>query len=253
MKEENVKIKNAKKGIGLVEVLVLVVIICILVVISVKLIGNVIQKAKVVSAKAQIAQLAQALESVKDNTGYYPVFLNNLVLNSPPKLQEKGWQGPYVMKVPLDPWGSPYFYWIPPTTLWNSPPLPREPGRPETYTTHFESYAGKGILRIENYGVTACDITLNGVVVVHSYEFKNKPLPQIIEKDVTLQEGNNVLVRARSTPGDFLVASISASLVPSREYFLLGSYGKDKAVGGKGFAADIVWDSRTYPNFQPQQ
>jgi len=246
-------VKGKKKGIWLVESLLVVVIICILAVISLKLIGNVIQKAKVVSAKAQIAQLAQALESVKDDTGYYPVFLTNLIQESPPKFQEKWWRGPYAREVPLDPWGSPYFYQIPPTTLWASPPLPREHGKPDTYTNSFESYAGKAILRIENYGVTACDITLNGVVVVYEYELKNKPRPQIIEKEVTLQEGNNVLVWARSTPWDFLIASISASLVPSREYFILGSYGKDKKGGGKGFASDIVWDSRTYPNFQPQQ
>ncbi|MCM8762583.1 MAG: type II secretion system protein GspG [Candidatus Omnitrophica bacterium] len=244
--------KRNKKGIWLVEIVVVVLIVFILAIISLKLVGNVIQKAKVVSAKAQIAQLAQALETVKDETGYYPVFLNNLAQENPPKLHEKGWRGPYVREVPIDPWGVPYFYQIPPTTLWNSPALPREYGKPDTYTAYFESYAGKAILRIENYGVTACDITLNGVVVVYEYEFKNNPRPQIIEKEVTLQEGNNVLVWARSKPGDFLIASISASLVPSREYFILGSYGKNKVSGGKGFDADIVWDSRTYPNFQPQ-
>lgn len=245
--------KGNKKGIWLVEILVVVGIICLLAIIGLKLVGTVIQKAKVVSAKAQIAQLAQALETVKDNTGYYPVFLSNLAQETPPPFQENGWRGPYVREVPLDPWGSPYFYYIPPTTLWASPALPRVYGKPDTYTAFFESNAGKAILRIENYGVTACDITLNGVVVVHEYEFKNNPRPQIIEKEITLQEGNNVLVWARSTPGDFLYASISSSLVPSREYFILGSYGKDKEEGGKGFDADIVWDSRTYPNFQPQQ
>ncbi|MCX8082904.1 MAG: type II secretion system protein GspG [bacterium] len=246
--------KRKRQGIWLVEILLVVVIICILATISLKLVGFIVQKAKVVSAKAQIAQLAQALETVKDHTGYYPVFLQNLTCSNPaPKLQEKGWKGPYVREVPLDPWGSPYFYQIPPTTLWNSPALPREHGKPETYTAYFESYPGKAILRVENYGITSCDITLNGVVVVYENEFKNKPKPQIIEKEITLQEGNNIVIRARSTPGDFLMISISASLVPSREYFILGSYGKDKVSGGKGFAGDIIWDSRTYPNFQPQQ
>ena len=245
--------KGKKKGIWLVESLVVVGIICILAIISLKLVGNVLQKAKVVSAKAQIAQIAQALEDVKNDTGYYPVYLSDLLSETPPNMQEQGWRGPYVREVPLDPWGSQYFYQIPPTTLWNSPTLPRQPGKPVTYTASFEARPGQALLRVENYGITACNITLNGVVVVTESEFKNNPRPQIIEKWINLQAGNNIIVWARSTPGDYLIVNISSDKVPTREYFILGSYAKDKIAGGKGFAADIVWDSRTYPNFQPQE
>lgn len=245
--------KGKKKGIWLVESLVIVSIICILAIISLKLVGNVLQKAKVVSAKAQIAQIAQALEDVKNDTGYYPVYLSDLLSETPPLMQKQGWRGPYIREVPLDPWGSQYFYQIPPTTLFTSPTLPRIYGKPETYTAYFEANPCRALLRIENYGITACDITLNGVVVVTESEFKNKPIPQIIEKWIDLQAGNNVLVWARSTPWNYLVVNISSDRVPSREFFILGSYGKDKLPGGKGFSADIVWDSRTYPNFQPQQ
>lgn len=237
-------------GFWLVESLVICVIFLILASLTVVLVGNVIQKSKVVSAKAQIAQLSLLLESVKDDTGYYPAFLQNLTLQPPPKLQEEGWHGAYARMIPLDPWGSPYFYKIPPTTLFNSPPVPRTPGAPDTYTMDFETNPGKGILRIENYGVTACDIKLNGVIVVYEYEFKNNPRPQIIEKEIDLLGGNNFLVWARSKPGEFLTATISADNVPTREYFILGSYGKDKQGGGSGFGTDIVWHSRIYPNFQ---
>jgi hypothetical protein len=105
-------------------------------------------------------------------------------------------------------------------------------------------------LRIENYGITSCDITLNGVIVVYEYELKNNPRPQIIEKEVDLIEGNNFIMWARSTPGDFLIANISADNVPTSEYFILGSYGKDKQEEGSGFGKDIVWHSMVYPHFQ---
>jgi len=152
--------------------------------------------------------------------------------------------------VPLDPWGAPYFYQIPPTTLFTSPPIPRTTAKPETYEVSFETNPGKAMVRVENYGVTACDITLNGVVVVSEYEFKKNPKPQIIEKEITLLEGNNLVTWARSQPGEFLIVNVSANNVPTDKYFILGSYGKDKEEGGKSFAADITWRSDKYPNFQ---
>jgi len=38
--------------------------------------------------------------------------------------------------------------------------------------------------------------------------------------------------------------------MPTEEYFILGSYGKDKVSGGEGFDKDIAWRSDKYPNFQ---
>jgi len=242
-----------KKGMALMEVVVSIIILSILALISLHVISSVMQRSKVVrvvSAKAQIAQLALLLESVRDDTSLYPAFLLDITFASPPKMQEKGWDGFYSATVPLDPWGSPYFYQIPPTTLFTSPPIPRTTGKPDTYTTSFETNPGKAIIRVENYGVTACDITLNGVVVVFEYEFKKKPLPQIIEKEITLLEGNNLVTWARSQPGEFLIVNISASNVPTDKYFILGSYRKDKKEGGKSFAEDITWRSDKYPNYQ---
>jgi len=239
-----------KKGIALLEILTGIVIISVLVLLSLRLVGFITQKAKVVSAKAQIAQLAFLLETVKDDTGYYPAFLQNLTLKTPPHLHEKGWDGFYTGTVPLDPWGTPYFYEIPPTTLFSSPELPREYGKPVTYYYTIETNPGSAVLRIENYGVTSCDITLNGVVVIYEHELKKNPIPQIIEKEVFLVEGNNTIARARSKPGEFLLFSISSDKVPSERHFILGSYGKDRTAGGEGFGQDIVWRSDRYPNFQ---
>ncbi len=239
-----------KKGMALLELVVGIAIIVVLAAISMQLAGNVAQKAKIVSAKAQIAQLALLLETVKDDTGYYPAFLQHLAMESAPVLQEKGWDGFYASAVPLDPWGSPYFYEIPPTTLFSSPPLPREHGKPVTYTYSFETNGGPALLRVENYGVTACDIYINGVEVVHESEFKKKPQPQIIEKDITLLDYNNMSSRVRSKPGEFLIINISSSSVPTDKYFIVGSYGKNKKEGGKEFDRDIIWRSNIYPNFQ---
>lgn len=239
-----------KKGFVLPEIIVGILIVTILIGGISFGVKNVIDRSKVLSAKAQISQIALLLEQVKNDTGKYPTFLSDLLSNSPPKLQENGWDGPYTNKIPLDPWGNPYFYKIPPTTVFSSPKLPRVTGRPDTYIANFESINGKGKIRIENYGVTSCSIYLNGIEIVKEQEFKNNPRPQIIEKEINLNDLNEIQVRARSTPGDFLYLSITSSNMPTGEYFILGSYGKDGKEGGKSYNKDIVWISNKYPNFQ---
>jgi hypothetical protein len=163
---------------------------------------------------------------------------------------EKGWRGFYADTVSLDPWGSTYFYEIPPTTLFNSPELPREYGKPVIYCYTIETNPGSAILRIENYGVTACSFYLNGVEVVPENEFKKNPKPQIIEKNITLLESNEISARVRSKPGEFLIFNISSSNVPTDIYFILSSYGKDRSSGGEGPNQDVKWRSDRYPNFQ---
>ncbi|MCS7181476.1 MAG: type II secretion system protein GspG [bacterium] len=239
-----------KKGFILVEIIIFIVVFIILMCGIFFAIKNIMDRAKIVSAKTQISQLALLLEQVKNDTGTYPAFLSDLTLNSPPKLQEKGWDGPYTKKIPLDPWGNPYFYYIPPTTVFSSPKLPRVHGKPDNYTASFYAIEGKGRIRVENYGVTSCSIYINGIKVIKEREFRNNPRPQIIEKEINLGEGNNVLTWARSTPGDFLYFSIIVDNMPTGEYFKLGSYGKDGKDGGKGYNKDIVWVSNKYPNFQ---
>ncbi len=239
-----------KKGFALMELLAAMAILLVIAVISFKLITAVMQRAKVVSAKAQIAQIAFSLEETKTDTTFYPVFLQDVSSDTPPKLIDKGWEGPYARQIPLDPWGTPYFYMIPPTTLFASPPIPRTPGTPDTYTQDFEANPGEAILRIENWGVTSCHVYINGVEVVKESEFKKNPKPQIIEKKIPILEGNNLLTWARSKPGEFLIVSVSSDRVPTKKYFIVGSYGRDRKEGGSKFDADISWRSDRYPNFQ---
>ena len=239
-----------KKGFIWGEILVFIFIFLILAIGVFFVVKNVINKAKVVGAKAQISQLAFLLEQVKNDTGTYPSFLSDLIKDTPPKLQENGWDGPYTNNIPLDPWGNPYFYEIPPTTVYSSPKLPRVHGKPDTFTANFEAIEGKGRIRVENYGVTSCSIYLNGVEIVKENEFKNNPRPQIIEKEIDLLDNNNLLTWARSTPGDFFYLSIIVDNMPTSKYFILGSYGKDGKAGGNGYNKDIIWLSNKYPNFQ---
>ena len=239
-----------RKGFAIVELVVAMIVLAILALGSFNLIRNITQRAKVVSAKAQIAQMAKLLEDIKVDTSFYPVFLQDVASETPPLLQEKGWQGSYTANIPLDPWGTPYFYKIPPTTLFSSPPMPRMPGKPDTYTQAFEANPGEAILRIENWGVTSCSVYVNGIEIIEEQEFKKNPKPQIIEKKIYLDGENNLITWARSKPEEFLVVSVSSDRVPTKKYFVVGSYGRDRQEGGLKFCTDISWKSDVYPNFQ---
>ena len=240
---------NMKKGMVLMELIVSVIIIGILALISLRVISSVMQKSKVVSAKAQIAQLALLLESVRDDTGLYPVFLQHLTLTPAPTMMGKGWKGFYTAKVPLDPWGNAYFYQIPPSTVLPATRSKPRTSPPSIQDITFEASPGKGILTITNYGATANRIWLNGIEVIPPSQLKNNPKPQIIEKEVDLLTYNVFEIRLTGSPGDFLFVEVSG-FMPTDKYFILGSYGKDKEEGGKSFAADITWRSDKYPNFQ---
>ncbi|HPO52258.1 MAG TPA: type II secretion system protein GspG [bacterium] len=259
---------GCKKGIALIELIIFIVIFLIIAGISFRLVYSVNQKAKIVKAKSEITQFAIALENMKDDTGYYPVRLGAIFDENPPAGMERNWNGPYATKMndmvnddtPLDPWGNPYFYEIPltdvpPVTYIQTPEIGRFTGAPRTYTYTFTAPAGPSYLILTNYGITSGQITLNGVVIISTSEFRNHPKPQIITKTVTLLAGINTLsCWLASTPSDYYYVSIgnpaTKAYLPTSDFFVIGSYGRDKKSGGKSFDRDILYNSKKYPNFQ---
>ena len=62
--------------------------------------------------------LSTALELYRIDTGYYPTTQQGLmVLKEKPASESDSanWKGPYIIKVPADPWGNPYIYTSPGT------------------------------------------------------------------------------------------------------------------------------------------
>lgn len=243
--------RKLKNGFVIVEFLIVIAILIALSIISLKLIYTILRKSQVVSAKVQISQIALSLEQVKNDTGYYPVSLSHLVLSSPPPGMEKGWRGPYVESIPLDPWGFPYFYRIPKTNVFSSPPIVRGRGCPYTTNFEFKATPQTATMKIENYKVASAQVWLNGIRIFRQKDFNAKPPhPQILEKEVNLLNGTNQLsVWIASQPASYLIIYIYGYF-PTSEYFILGSYGMDKKEGGTKFNRDIVWYSNKYPNFQ---
>jgi general secretion pathway protein G len=100
-------------GFTLIELMVVILIIGLLATIVVQNLRSATDKAKRVKAQADISQLKSGLDRYYLDAGGYPTSdqgLNALVAAPGSGNIPHDWQGPYIEKVPPDPWGNQYFY-----------------------------------------------------------------------------------------------------------------------------------------------
>jgi general secretion pathway protein G len=115
------------RAFTLVELLVVISIIGILSTLAVVAVNAARKAAKIAKAQHDIDTIVLALKELENDTGEWPGHQkvdvtttagNNEIwdLNAPEAGISAtdgnfvGWQGPYMVSVPLDPWGHPYFY-----------------------------------------------------------------------------------------------------------------------------------------------
>ncbi len=238
----------------LLELLVGVSIILILMAGAGLQIRDLIQKAKVIAAKATINGFALCLSMIKADTSLYPEDLEDVKGATAPdtssetaKFSANDWNGPYAMTLSLkDPWGNDYFYWLTETTIFGPVTIERTTGQPYVKSFNFTTAAGYGTLIVENPGVSSGSITLKEagdleeVEIVTEDDFK-KIIPLIIKDNVWLGESNTLKITVWSTPGLSINLRITASVTSPDATFILGSKGKDGVYGGTKFDAEIVY------------
>jgi general secretion pathway protein G len=104
------------RGFTLVEIMVVVVILGILAATIIPQFIGTTQDAKIGAAKADVAQLKNAIDRFNINMDRYPTTEEGLkVLVDPPGENKDKWRGPYIDKLQNDPWGNPYQYRTPST------------------------------------------------------------------------------------------------------------------------------------------
>ena len=112
-KSSSIVLRRSQRGFTLIELMVVILIIGLLATIVVQNLRSATDKAKRVKAEADISQLKSALDRYYLDAGSYPTSDQGLpALVAAPGSGNTGgdWGGPYIEKIPLDPWGHPYFY-----------------------------------------------------------------------------------------------------------------------------------------------
>jgi len=103
-----------RQGFTLTEIILVVVILGALVAMVVPRLTGRSEQAKVAVAKADIeSRLATALKLYELDNGNFPTTSQGLgaLINKPTTSPlPENWNGPYIEKPPIDPWGNPYYY-----------------------------------------------------------------------------------------------------------------------------------------------
>jgi general secretion pathway protein G len=108
--------RRFQAGFTLIELMVVILIIGLLATIVVQNLRSATDKAKRVKAQADISQLKSALDRYYLDAGSYPTSDQGLqaLMTSPDNGNvsnvSRDWGGPYIEKIPPDPWGHTYFY-----------------------------------------------------------------------------------------------------------------------------------------------
>ena len=100
-----------RSGFTLIEIMLVVAIIGILAAMVVPRLTGRTKQAREAVAKADVqVNLPLALDLYELDIGEFPDSLDNLREN---KDNSDNWKGPYIKKVPKDPWGNDYYYVYP--------------------------------------------------------------------------------------------------------------------------------------------
>ena len=100
-----------RRAFTLVEMLLVVTIIGILAALVIPKIAGTSERARVTAARADInGGIKSALGQYEVDNGFYPKSLSDLITMPS---NAKNWHGPYLDKLPTDPWGNAYVYYYP--------------------------------------------------------------------------------------------------------------------------------------------
>ena len=112
LSKEERRLERARRqaGFTMIELLVVMVILGLLAALVAPNFFGQASKARVKTARLQIANIGTALDALALDTGRYPSGQEGLrALLDPPSGMEM-WDGPYLKKLPKDPWNHDYVY-----------------------------------------------------------------------------------------------------------------------------------------------
>lgn len=111
--------RSGKQGFTLIELMIVVVILAVLAAAVIPRLAGRTQQARISTAKMDIfGNISVALDLYELDNGRYPSAeqgLTALITKPTSSPVPTNWNGPYLKKKPIDPWGSEYKYAYPGT------------------------------------------------------------------------------------------------------------------------------------------
>lgn len=108
------RFKGCSRGFSLIEILLVVIIIGTLSAMAVPRLMGRSDQARMAAAQADInVNIATALKLYELDNGFFPTTeqgLDALVRRPSTSPIPQNWNGPYIERSPIDPWGRPYQY-----------------------------------------------------------------------------------------------------------------------------------------------
>jgi general secretion pathway protein G len=102
--------KQLRRAFTLVEILLVMTIIAILAALVIpKMVGR-SEQARFTAAHADLSSIKTSLDAFEVDNGFYPKAIQDLI-TAPGNA--RNWHGPYLEKIPSDPWGNNYAYSYP--------------------------------------------------------------------------------------------------------------------------------------------
>lgn len=103
--------RRRRSAFTLIELLLVMVILVVLAAVVVPKFANRSVQAKVTAATTDIATLSSALDAFEIDMSRYPTSEEGLsaLVNAPSDANGQ-WRGPYISKLPMDPWNRSYNY-----------------------------------------------------------------------------------------------------------------------------------------------
>jgi general secretion pathway protein G len=103
--------QNRNRAFTLVEMLLVVTIIGILAALVIPRIVGRVEQSRITSTIADVmGGISTALNLYEVDNGVFPKSLQDLIRQPG---DARNWRGPYLGKLPADPWGYPYIYYYP--------------------------------------------------------------------------------------------------------------------------------------------
>lgn len=97
-------------GFSLIELLLVLVILGVLVGIVVTKFTGRSEQARIVAARADLSAIETALDAFEIDNGRFPTSAEGLETLLAAPAEMPNWRGPYLKKLPIDPWGGSYLY-----------------------------------------------------------------------------------------------------------------------------------------------